>query len=153
MPETVGIEVEKRKSTETVEQLAKRLKLEKKLRKQEEKKAIEIQELEASDAPLPKTPLTHTTQPLKDESSKSVIAGEEEKVPYVPSVENPEKSSHCLDYLRQWKNSPSEWKFQKNKQAWILKQMWNEEKVPKDDFDIVKKYIKKLSGGAKKVNY
>jgi hypothetical protein len=155
---------EKRKTQEivqeTVEETAKRIKKEKKQRKLEQKRLVEIEKLEKTEAVVPNVAegLPSTKQPLADvpidtttNINNTTTDESVEKAPYVPSVENPEKGTHCLEYIRQWKESPSTWKFQKLKQAWILKHMWNEEKVPKDDFDIVKKYIKKLTGGAKTV--
>lgn len=48
--------------------------------------------------------------------------------------EEDEKSSVCaqissLEYLRQWKNDKSNWSFQKVRQVWLLKNMYNLERV------------------------
>lgn len=136
--------VEKRVS-ESEDPIKKREKHEKKAKREAEKQTLEIESLEATqDASKPQQTVIITKAPLKD-------GEEEEKVPKVPDVEDPKKGSNCLDYIRLFKSNPTEWKFQKNKQNWILKQMWNSEKVPKEEFDICKKYILKLTGAARKV--
>eukprot|EP00347_Sterkiella_histriomuscorum_P018283 403346101 len=49
-----------------------------------------------------------------------------------------------LNYLILWKNDKIAWKFKKSRQVFLLKHMYNIEKVPTKHFKILKKYIKSM---------
>jgi len=53
---------------------------------------------------------------------------------------------HVHTYLSTWQNYPSEWKFQKNTQSWMLRNMYQIEIIPKESFTILIGYLKGLKG-------
>lgn len=57
--------------------------------------------------------------------------------------------SEAHNYLSAWKHreaSPGVWKFNKNTQSWICKNMYDPEKIPKKYFDILLEYLEDLKG-------
>jgi hypothetical protein len=52
-----------------------------------------------------------------------------------------------LNYLVLWKSSRAAWKFQKSRQIWLLKNIYNIERLPIKHFKILKKYIKTMQDG------
>lgn len=52
-----------------------------------------------------------------------------------------------LNYLVLWKSSRAAWKFQKSRQIWLLKNIYNIERLPIKHFKILKKYIKTMQEG------
>ena len=57
----------------------------------------------------------------------------------------------ALDYLQQWKHARESWKFQKNRQTYLLKHAFDSKKVPKSAFAILADYVRDLSGHAREV--
>merc|ERR1712038_556612 len=51
-----------------------------------------------------------------------------------------------LAYLHNWKNNRSEWKFQKKRQTWLLKHMYDTKTVSDDDFNVLLEYMTPLQG-------
>ena len=54
--------------------------------------------------------------------------------------------SEVLAYLSQWKHSkstsdPTAWKFNKNTQSWLIRYMYNSDKIPKSTFALCTEYI------------
>jgi len=49
-----------------------------------------------------------------------------------------------------WKDCKTEWKFQKSRQIWLLKNIYNIERLPVKYFKVLKKYIKSLPEGITK---
>eukprot|EP00536_Pseudo-nitzschia_multiseries_P016882 jgi/Psemu1/70012/estExt_Genemark1.C_12740003 len=67
-------------------------------------------------------------------------------------IKHPDEAS---SYLTQWKRSKSEdssvrasshWKFNKNTQSWLIRHMYEVEKVPKSTFLILLEYLEGLEG-------
>lgn len=57
--------------------------------------------------------------------------------------------SEALSYLSGWKyksSGESNWKFNKNTQSWLLRNMYEIEKVPKATFSILMEYMSGLNG-------
>ena len=52
-----------------------------------------------------------------------------------------------LNYLVLWKTSRAAWKFQKTRQIWLFKNIYNIERIPVKHFKILKKYIQSLPEG------
>uniref|UniRef100_A0A6M2DJ64 WKF domain-containing protein n=1 Tax=Xenopsylla cheopis TaxID=163159 RepID=A0A6M2DJ64_XENCH len=50
------------------------------------------------------------------------------------------------DYLDTWKNNKSTWKFQKVRQVWLTDNLFNEDKIPDNLWDIVVEYFSKSQG-------
>jgi hypothetical protein len=59
--------------------------------------------------------------------------------------------SEALNYLHSWKRhqtNPQEhaWKFNKNTQFWLIRHMYEADKIPKSSFDVLLDYLAKLQG-------
>eukprot|EP00041_Stephanoeca_diplocostata_P007548 m.107844 g.107844 ORF g.107844 m.107844 type:complete len:150 (+) comp16930_c0_seq2:227-676(+) len=57
-----------------------------------------------------------------------------------------EQSHPALDYVRAWSADKKNWKFMKNRQSWILKNLYDPYKIPKEDFKLVASYIASIQG-------
>ncbi|KAL3899082.1 MAG: hypothetical protein SGCHY_002303 [Lobulomycetales sp.] len=53
------------------------------------------------------------------------------------------------EFLSQWSTDKANWKFQKNKQTWILKNLFSEQRISKDTFKIALKYLKDVAGNGR----
>ena len=94
----------------------------------------------------------------EEESSSSVapeLNTDLEKRPKPPASKKRKKTNHIKDpaeahaYLSAWKHKSSGegfWKFNKNTQSWLLRHMYEIEKVPKATFSIFMEYIDGLNG-------
>eukprot|EP00741_Cyanophora_paradoxa_P006346 tig00000980_g6151.t1 len=74
------------------------------------------------------------------------------ELPEIIKKNNPGKARElALEYLDAWSSSRSEnvspWKFQKVRQAWLIKHLF-ESRVPKNDFPTLLEYLKPLQGCA-----
>ncbi|GAX24808.1 hypothetical protein FisN_18Lh109 [Fistulifera solaris] len=58
--------------------------------------------------------------------------------------------SEAIDYLKQWKHDKSAWKFNKNTQSWIIRHMYDAEKLDKAAFSLATEYLQGLQGGTAK---
>ncbi|KAI9172445.1 hypothetical protein HJFPF1_01947 [Paramyrothecium foliicola] len=52
----------------------------------------------------------------------------------------------ALDYLRQWKSSRANWKFNKNHQSSLIKHLFDADAIPAADIDTFYQYIQDLKG-------
>ncbi|KAJ2933631.1 hypothetical protein H1R20_g3416, partial [Candolleomyces eurysporus] len=55
----------------------------------------------------------------------------------------------ALDYAFTQFNDPSEWKFNKAKQNWIIRNLWSSELIPENYFPLAMAYISKIRGGSR----
>ncbi|RXW25201.1 hypothetical protein EST38_g649 [Candolleomyces aberdarensis] len=55
----------------------------------------------------------------------------------------------ALEYTFTQFNDPSEWKFNKAKQNWILRNVWSSEMIPENYFPLAMEYISKIQGGSR----
>ncbi|XP_039631340.1 uncharacterized protein C7orf50 homolog isoform X2 [Polypterus senegalus] len=55
----------------------------------------------------------------------------------------------ALQYLRCWYENRQLWKFQKTRQTWLLQHMYDKQKVPDEDFDVLLEYLEGLQGSAR----
>jgi WKF domain len=62
--------------------------------------------------------------------------------------------SEAVTYLQQWRESQSGkgsgWKFNKNTQSWLIRHMYEADKVPKSVFTLLLEYLEGLEGKATK---
>ncbi|CAH1793780.1 unnamed protein product [Owenia fusiformis] len=65
--------------------------------------------------------------------------------------EKPDVQKLCLQYLKEWKTNKEKWSFQKVRQVWLLKHMYDVEKIPDEDFEILLSYLEGLKGKAREV--
>lgn len=99
--------------------------------------------------------------PLTRNSTNSEVAVKKKKQkkkkakkPQETANRDDEKSAKArnlsIEYLRLWKRDRGSWNFQKVRQVWLLKNMYNEEKLTEEDFGIMLEYLEGLSGIARK---
>jgi hypothetical protein len=66
-------------------------------------------------------------------------------------VKDPEEAA---TYLQDWKESKtmakSSWKFNKNTQSWLIRHMYQVDKVPKREFELLMEYLEGLQGSTTK---
>ncbi|XP_022800263.1 uncharacterized protein C7orf50-like [Stylophora pistillata] len=55
----------------------------------------------------------------------------------------------AIDYLHTWHYKRQHWNFKKVRQVWLLKNMFDQEEISNENFDILLKYLKGLEGAAK----
>ncbi|XP_038157015.1 uncharacterized protein C7orf50 homolog [Cyprinodon tularosa] len=86
---------------------------------------------------------------LKKEEKKRLKAEGQTK----PKTPEPSQSAwkHSLEYLDCWLKKRSAWKFQKNRQTWLLQNMYDSEKIPDDVFSVLLQYLEGLCGTAKDI--
>ncbi|XP_050420448.1 uncharacterized protein C7orf50 [Adelges cooleyi] len=56
------------------------------------------------------------------------------------------RQERAIEYLLQWKNDRSNWKFKKIFQLWLIKNIYNPIKINKEDFDILVEYLQTIKG-------
>lgn len=90
------------------------------------------------DTPTPSTTQPQHVAPKKPKSkSKSKLA---KQLPFE------QKSNPALDYLSQYYNARSTWKFNKNRETWLLKHIFSVVDVPREHDIPLAKYIHGLQG-------
>lgn len=82
---------------------------------------------------------------LEESNNDDKKAPKRVKLPKSERAPPPEKDQ--LAYLRQYENDKSNWKFSKQKQNWILKNIKN---IPKDYEAALQSYLEGLQGGSRK---
>lgn len=55
----------------------------------------------------------------------------------------------AIDYLHTWHYKRQHWNFKKVRQVWLLKNMFDQEEISNENFDILLKYLEGLEGAAK----
>lgn len=55
----------------------------------------------------------------------------------------------CLNYVSQWKHNRNQWKFEKLKQVWLKKYMFNSNKVPAEMWNTLLEYFSGCKGKAR----
>lgn len=64
--------------------------------------------------------------------------------------ENKEKAGTAklaaVEYLKQWKNERTVWKFQKVRQVWLLQNMYDQALLDDDSFEVLLEYLEGLKG-------
>ena len=58
----------------------------------------------------------------------------------------PAETPAAIEYLRQWHNDRSNWKFMKGRQIWLLKHIFDPKLIGKDDFKLFLAYTDGLQG-------
>jgi len=102
-----------------------------------------------------------STAPSSSSPTKPVLKKKRRKKNKNNHVKDP-KEAHS--YLSLWQLHQKEgnregdedtqlWRFNKNTQSWLLRHMYNIEKIPKGTFSILIQYLKDLKGGSRKRVY
>eukprot|EP01134_Creolimax_fragrantissima_P006904 CFRG6904T1 len=78
------------------------------------------------------------------ESNKDTSENAEEAVTISPNAA-------ALAFLDTWKNDKDNWKYQKVRNTYILKNMYDPYKIPKESFKIVLEYLDGLKGKARQI--
>ncbi|PFH52642.1 hypothetical protein AMATHDRAFT_46186 [Amanita thiersii Skay4041] len=61
----------------------------------------------------------------------------------------PDQARKALEYAYLQYTSPSEWKFNKARQNWLIRNVWLSKMIPDDHFPLVAWYLKSVKGGVK----
>lgn len=59
------------------------------------------------------------------------------------------RTSHALEFLQNWKEKRSEWKFEKLKQCWLLSNCCDSESIPDSFFPVLLEYLSSVGGHAR----
>jgi WKF domain len=66
------------------------------------------------------------------------------------STNNTKDIKEAAGYLTNWKNYRQQWKFNKNTQSWLIRHMYETDKVAKGTFTILLEYLQGLDGNTSK---
>lgn len=84
---------------------------------------------------------------LKSREDETATSSENRKSKANTHTKHPEEAA---SYLTQWKasknNGSSSWKFNKNTQSWLIRHMYEVDKVPKSTFLLLLEYLEGLEG-------
>ncbi|PVV00952.1 hypothetical protein BB560_004645 [Smittium megazygosporum] len=67
------------------------------------------------------------------------------------ALQKSNKVNSCISYLSEWKHSRETWKFQKSKQLWLIRSIYDVEKIDDSNFAILKEYIKSIQGNFRNI--
>lgn len=67
----------------------------------------------------------------------------------IPPDEEGQGQKLAMNYLKLWHEHRDIWKFQKGRQIWLLKHMYNKEKMLDSDFEILLQYLATMKGSAR----
>lgn len=116
--------------------------------KNRRKKRISKHILQSQEAKKNEKMISQTTDNDDDEKIESSQQQQQQnqKNQKAQSTKKHEKDSkEVLEYLSNWKYrslTSTHWKFNKNTQSWLLRHMYNAEKVPKSMFSLLEEYLK-----------
>lgn len=109
----------------------------------------------------------------RKETAGAEIAGESNEVTETPGVQKKKKKKRerkikrwkkkkkklktynsyavhpALDYLRTWHSNREYWSFKKVRQSWLLQNLFDQEKIPDEDFSTLIKYLEGLKGSSR----
>ena len=82
--------------------------------------------------------------------TKTKSSSRPNKTPPGAPNQHTKDSKEAAGYLTNWKNHRKEWKFNKNTQSWLIRHMYEADKVSKGTFTLLLDYLEGLQGkGAK----
>ncbi|XP_026805787.1 uncharacterized protein C7orf50 homolog [Rhopalosiphum maidis] len=61
------------------------------------------------------------------------------------------RQERAVEYLMQWKNDRSNWKFKKIYQLWLIKNTYDPLKVSKEHFDVLVEYLQTIEGKSRSI--
>ncbi|XP_048408122.1 uncharacterized protein C7orf50 homolog isoform X2 [Stegostoma tigrinum] len=65
--------------------------------------------------------------------------------------QEPSASDLALEYLTRWSKKHKDWRFQKTRQTWLLKHIYDYHKISDKHFTMLLKYLNGLKGNAREV--
>ncbi|TPX50817.1 hypothetical protein SeMB42_g02135 [Synchytrium endobioticum] len=68
-----------------------------------------------------------------------------------PPKEADDAKQLAAAYLHAWKHSPAQWKFNKSRQIWIIKHLFDPAMIPKAEFGLARRYLKGVQGNAQRI--
>lgn len=144
--------------------------------KKREKKAKQTQDIQTPNdneaPPIKKSKKRNANKPIEQSTPETVV---EELDPTKPEIKRTESirerkrkrhkkliedkrikvdetmQKECLNYLSKWKHSKDDWKFVKLKQIWIQKNVFEEDKIPKDFWNTALEYFNSSKGKSRDV--
>lgn len=88
--------------------------------------------------------------PINDGEVEAATSGALAKTPNKTPPGAPNKHTkdvkEAAGYLSNWKNFRSQWKFNKNTQSWLIRHMYESDKVAKGSFTLLLEYLQGLQG-------
>jgi len=91
--------------------------------------------------------------PKDDKTDLQKVKKKEKKIKDPSHNHESPGQNRALRYLKLWyankKGEAENWKFEKNRQTWLLQNCYCSKKVPKEDFSTLLKYMKSIQGRIK----
>ncbi|RKP15475.1 hypothetical protein BJ684DRAFT_14299 [Piptocephalis cylindrospora] len=78
-----------------------------------------------------------------------VIPGKKQRKTKMTQVDDKQAQTSALAYLTQWSKEREAWKFQKVKQSWLLKHVFDADQVDRSAFRQLVKYLSGVQGAAR----
>ncbi|ROV98799.1 hypothetical protein VPNG_08418 [Cytospora leucostoma] len=108
-------------------------------------------------------PTSDNKRPRWDDSNKKSVSFSEDtkkpapkkskpkqkKAPKPQAVKQPHDLTPSLEYLRTWDKARDSWKFNKNHQTLLLKNLYNADAIPAQDIDTFYLYIRDIKGASR----
>ncbi|KIX01011.1 uncharacterized protein Z518_10077 [Rhinocladiella mackenziei CBS 650.93] len=114
-----------------------------------EKKLKKRVSFSADTKPIAESPITSSSKnEAKNEESPGTLKKPKKKAGRKSPQPLVQKSHRALDYLNQYRTSRSSWKFNKNRETWILKHVFSETDIPREYNMALANYIHGLQGYA-----
>ena len=82
----------------------------------------------------------------KKKTEESETTKEEKSTAKEEEIKPADGIPPAVEYLRQWHSDPSNWKFKKNRQTWLLKHVFDPKVLGKDDFKLFLAYVNGMQG-------
>ncbi|KAL9956885.1 hypothetical protein ACROYT_G038438 [Oculina patagonica] len=90
-----------------------------------------------------------TSEDVDTEETDTVKKEKKKKSKRQPGQESKTTIHPGIDYLHTWHNSRGNWNFKKVRQVWLLQNMFDQEQISDENFQILLKYLEGLKGAAK----
>lgn len=110
----------------------------------------------ASDSKRPRreefnsTPSKKSVSFSEDTKKAAPKKPKKKKAPKPQPPKQPFDFTPVLEYLRTWSKTRDSWKFNKNHQTLMIKQLYNSDVIPSSDIDAFYLYIRDIQGGSRK---
>ncbi|XP_077481462.1 protein cholesin isoform X2 [Stigmatopora argus] len=133
---------------EKAKKIEKTEKIEKKTEKKPEKN-IEKKPEKKPEKKIEKKIEKKTEKKIVKKSDKKSPKEAVKPSPKIKKIADPNAAQKALDYLTSWVNDRAAWKFQKTRQTWLLKNMFDLKQIPDEKFSQLLQYLKGLRGNAR----
>jgi len=115
----------------------------------DKKKRSKKAKVEVAETMETESSVEQQTSEASPETTKKSKAAQNRKGAKVRLIDAKERQKSALEYLEQWENDKSNWRFNKKWQKALFNTMLDSNKVPKASFTTLLKYIEPLKGSAR----